>query len=56
VGCAGHYITDVYNPRTKSWLSFDDKLVRTVDESTVTNSPERQRGGYLLFYVHDNCL
>ncbi len=46
----GHYVTDVYDPASDTWVHCND-------ESTTTHKTLRldQTGTYVLFYVHDSC-
>ncbi|KAJ8019562.1 Ubiquitin carboxyl-terminal hydrolase 37 [Holothuria leucospilota] len=44
----GHYVSDVYDSKTKSWLSCDDSNVTVISESRVRE--DRRRTGYIFFY------
>ncbi|XP_077997555.1 ubiquitin carboxyl-terminal hydrolase 37-like [Glandiceps talaboti] len=44
----GHYISDVYDVKKKTWLSYDDTEVDKTDEQTVRT--RRRRTGYIFFY------
>ncbi|XP_046543809.1 LOW QUALITY PROTEIN: ubiquitin carboxyl-terminal hydrolase 37-like [Haliotis rubra] len=46
---AGHYISDVYNMKRKSWLSFDDAHVSKLPETEIRT--RRERSGYIFFYM-----
>ncbi|XP_071112159.1 ubiquitin carboxyl-terminal hydrolase 37-like isoform X3 [Haliotis cracherodii] len=46
---AGHYISDVYNMKRKSWLSFDDAHVSKLPETEIKT--RRERSGYIFFYM-----
>jgi ubiquitin carboxyl-terminal hydrolase 26/29/37 len=45
---SGHYISDVYNLKTKAWSSYDDNKVETLTEEQVLQ--KRARTGYIFFY------
>ncbi|XP_038071852.1 ubiquitin carboxyl-terminal hydrolase 37-like [Patiria miniata] len=45
----GHYISDVYDSKKSSWLSYDDSEVVRITESAVRE--ERERTGYIFFYI-----
>lgn len=45
----GHYLSDVYDMKKKSWYSFDDSHVSKITEAEVKS--KRQRSGYIFFYM-----
>lgn len=47
---SGHYISDVLNLRTKTWLSYDDRQVEHLSEEQVLS--RRVKTGYIFFYIH----
>ncbi|XP_039540293.1 ubiquitin carboxyl-terminal hydrolase 37-like [Pimephales promelas] len=47
---SGHYISDVYDMRKQSWLTYNDLDVSRTQESTVQR--DRDRSGYIFFYMH----
>ncbi|XP_066539328.1 ubiquitin carboxyl-terminal hydrolase 29-like [Hoplias malabaricus] len=49
----GHYISDVAEGQGNSWLTLDDSEVSCTKESVVLK--RRERGAYLLFYVHSGA-
>ncbi|KAG8545635.1 hypothetical protein GDO81_020577 [Engystomops pustulosus] len=51
---SGHYITDVYDTKKQAWLTYNDLAVSRTQESTVQN--DRDRSGYIFFYMHSDCL
>ncbi|XP_071510622.1 ubiquitin carboxyl-terminal hydrolase 37-like [Diadema antillarum] len=51
---AGHYISDVYDPEKRSWLSYDDSNVMKTDELRLRE--DRQRTGYIFFYLAKQFL
>jgi len=48
---AGHYLSDVYDFKSKSWHSYDDSSVKGVTEHEVRFG--RQQSAYIVFYMHD---
>lgn len=46
----GHYISDVYDMKKQSWLTYNDLDVSRTQESTVQR--DRDRSGYIFFYMH----
>lgn len=46
---SGHYMSDVYDMRKKSWFSFDDSHVTKISEADVKT--KRERSGYIFFYM-----
>ncbi|XP_063710444.1 uncharacterized protein LOC134838998 isoform X2 [Symsagittifera roscoffensis] len=50
----GHYVSDVYNPKTDSWSCFDDETVTNREERNVLVS--RQKPGYIFFYMHQSIF
>uniref|UniRef100_A0A8C2JDF2 Ubiquitin carboxyl-terminal hydrolase n=1 Tax=Cyprinus carpio TaxID=7962 RepID=A0A8C2JDF2_CYPCA len=47
---SGHYISDVYDMKKQSWLTYNDLDVSRTQESTVQR--DRDRSGYIFFYMH----
>ena len=47
---SGHYISDVFNMKTKIWSSYDDTRVDTIEEESVLKS--RCKTGYIFFFIH----
>ncbi|KAL3854008.1 hypothetical protein ACJMK2_013292, partial [Sinanodonta woodiana] len=45
----GHYISDVYDIKKRSWFSFDDSHVTRTTEQEVQS--KRERTGYIFFYI-----
>ncbi|XP_018012900.1 ubiquitin carboxyl-terminal hydrolase 37 [Hyalella azteca] len=52
---AGHYVSDVLNEESNTWLHYDDETVTELPLSSVLG-PSRQRNGYIFFYVHKDLL
>ncbi|ESO95602.1 hypothetical protein LOTGIDRAFT_239428 [Lottia gigantea] len=50
----GHYISDVFDIKKKSWMSFDDSRVTTLTESEVCE--KREKTGYIFFYMNMNVF
>ena len=46
----GHYISDVYDMKKQSWLTYNDEQVSRTLEATVQR--DRDRSGYIFFYMH----
>ncbi|XP_071822853.1 ubiquitin carboxyl-terminal hydrolase 37-like isoform X2 [Apostichopus japonicus] len=44
----GHYVSDVFNSKSESWLSYDDSNVSVISGNQVRE--ERKRTGYIFFY------
>ncbi|XP_046902732.1 ubiquitin carboxyl-terminal hydrolase 37 isoform X2 [Hypomesus transpacificus] len=51
---SGHYISDVYDMRKQSWLTFNDLDVSRTQESNVQR--DRDRSGYIFFYMHKDVF
>ncbi|TSK92913.1 Ubiquitin carboxyl-terminal hydrolase 37 [Bagarius yarrelli] len=51
---SGHYISDVYDMKKQSWLTYNDLDVSRTQESTVQR--DRDRSGYIFFYMHKNIF
>ncbi|CAF0909838.1 unnamed protein product [Brachionus calyciflorus] len=51
---SGHYISDVFNLRTKRWSSFDDNHVESLSEEVVFSN--RVKTGYIFFYIHNSLV
>ncbi|XP_059355544.1 ubiquitin carboxyl-terminal hydrolase 37-like [Carassius carassius] len=51
---SGHYISDVYDMRKQSWLTYNDLDVSRTQESTVQR--DRDRSGYIFFYIHKDVF
>ncbi|KAI4878712.1 hypothetical protein NFI96_013483 [Prochilodus magdalenae] len=51
---SGHYISDVYDMKKQSWLTYNDLDVSRTQESTVQR--DRDRSGYIFFYMHKNVF
>lgn len=47
---AGHYISDVYDIKKQTWLTYNDLDVSRTQESMVQR--DRDRSGYIFFYMH----
>ncbi|XP_052234704.1 ubiquitin carboxyl-terminal hydrolase 37-like isoform X2 [Dreissena polymorpha] len=50
----GHYISDVYDLKKKSWFSCDDSHVTKVTEVDVQT--KRERSGYIFFYLNKDIF
>lgn len=46
----GHYISDVYDMKKQSWLTYNDLAVSETQEAVVQR--DRDRSGYIFFYMH----
>lgn len=46
----GHYISDVYDMKKHSWLTYNDLDVSRTQEAAVQR--DRDRSGYIFFYMH----
>lgn len=46
----GHYISDVYDMKKQSWLTYNDLDVSRTQEAAVQR--DRDRSGYIFFYMH----
>ncbi|XP_033877316.3 ubiquitin carboxyl-terminal hydrolase 37 isoform X1 [Acipenser ruthenus] len=51
---SGHYISDVYDMKKQSWLTYNDLDVSTTQESSVQR--DRDRSGYIFFYMHKDVF
>ncbi|PFX20725.1 Ubiquitin carboxyl-terminal hydrolase 37 [Stylophora pistillata] len=51
---SGHYISDVYDCKTKQWTSYDDSAATKVAEHSVRY--KRQHSGYIFFYLYKQCV
>ncbi|KAJ8255464.1 hypothetical protein COCON_G00193280 [Conger conger] len=51
---SGHYISDVYDLKKQSWLTYNDLDVSRTQECTVQR--ERDRSGYIFFYMHKDVF
>ncbi|XP_076858556.1 ubiquitin carboxyl-terminal hydrolase 37 isoform X2 [Brachyhypopomus gauderio] len=51
---SGHYISDVYDMKKQSWLTYNDLDVSRTQEATVQR--DRDRSGYIFFYMHKNVF
>ncbi|XP_078083876.1 ubiquitin carboxyl-terminal hydrolase 37 isoform X2 [Mustelus asterias] len=47
---SGHYISDVYDIKKQTWLTYNDLEVSKTMEGTVQS--ERDKSGYIFFYMH----
>eukprot|EP00049_Salpingoeca_infusionum_P004033 m.74040 g.74040 ORF g.74040 m.74040 type:complete len:856 (+) comp12386_c0_seq2:327-2894(+) len=47
---AGHYVSDVYDPATERWKTYDDSIVKKVERLNVLGRAERT--GYLFFFTN----
>uniref|UniRef100_A0A3Q3VY28 Ubiquitin carboxyl-terminal hydrolase n=1 Tax=Mola mola TaxID=94237 RepID=A0A3Q3VY28_MOLML len=47
---SGHYISDVYDMKTQSWLTYNDLDVSRTQEAAIQR--DRDRSGYIFFYMH----
>ncbi|XP_070569569.1 ubiquitin carboxyl-terminal hydrolase 37-like isoform X2 [Ptychodera flava] len=50
----GHYISDVYDFKKRTWLKYDDTEVDKTDEITVRT--RRRRSGYIFFYLNKDIF
>ncbi|XP_064182843.1 ubiquitin carboxyl-terminal hydrolase 37-like [Anguilla rostrata] len=46
---SGHYVSDVYDMKKQSWLTYNDLDVSRTQESAVQR--DRERSGYIFFYM-----
>ncbi|KAJ8351649.1 hypothetical protein SKAU_G00231250 [Synaphobranchus kaupii] len=46
---SGHYVSDVYDMKKQSWLTYNDLDVSRTQESAVQR--DRDRSGYIFFYM-----
>ncbi|CAJ1078726.1 ubiquitin carboxyl-terminal hydrolase 37 isoform X1 [Xyrichtys novacula] len=51
---SGHYITDVYDMKKQSWLTYNDLDVSRTQETAVRR--DRDRSGYIFFYMHKDVF
>uniref|UniRef100_A0A674MQN0 Ubiquitin carboxyl-terminal hydrolase n=1 Tax=Takifugu rubripes TaxID=31033 RepID=A0A674MQN0_TAKRU len=51
---SGHYISDVYDTKKQSWLTYNDLEVSETQEAVVQR--DRDRSGYIFFYMHKDVL
>ncbi|KAL9957804.1 hypothetical protein ACROYT_G034751 [Oculina patagonica] len=51
---SGHYISDVYDCKTKQWTSYDDSTATKLTEHGVRY--KRQHSGYIFFYLYKQCV
>ncbi|XP_053733455.1 ubiquitin carboxyl-terminal hydrolase 37 [Synchiropus splendidus] len=51
---SGHYISDVYDMKKQSWLTYNDLDVSRTHESAVQS--DRDRSGYIFFYMHKDVF
>ncbi|XP_061923525.1 ubiquitin carboxyl-terminal hydrolase 37 isoform X1 [Entelurus aequoreus] len=51
---SGHYISDVYDMKKQSWLTYNDLDVSRTQEAAVQR--ERDRSGYIFFYMHKDVF
>eukprot|EP00061_Rhincodon_typus_P008265 g30724.t1 len=47
---SGHYISDVYDIKKQTWLTYNDLEVSKTMEGTVQS--DRDKSGYIFFYMH----
>ncbi|XP_015232516.1 PREDICTED: ubiquitin carboxyl-terminal hydrolase 37 isoform X2 [Cyprinodon variegatus] len=47
---SGHYISDVFDMKKQSWLTYNDLDVSRTQEAAVQR--DRDRSGYIFFYMH----
>uniref|UniRef100_A0A8C7Q0S8 Ubiquitin carboxyl-terminal hydrolase n=1 Tax=Oncorhynchus mykiss TaxID=8022 RepID=A0A8C7Q0S8_ONCMY len=47
---SGHYISDIYDMKKQSWLTYNDLDVSRTQEAMVQR--DRDRSGYIFFYMH----
>ncbi|KAF0026168.1 hypothetical protein F2P81_020905 [Scophthalmus maximus] len=50
----GHYISDVYDMKKQSWLTYNDLDVSRTQEAAVQR--DRDRSGYIFFYMHKDVF
>lgn len=51
---SGHYISDVFDCKTKQWTSYDDSTATKISEHGVRY--KRQHSGYIFFYLYKQCV
>uniref|UniRef100_A0A7N6AB05 Ubiquitin carboxyl-terminal hydrolase n=1 Tax=Anabas testudineus TaxID=64144 RepID=A0A7N6AB05_ANATE len=51
---SGHYISDVYDMKKQSWLTYNDLDVSRTQEAAVRR--DRDRSGYIFFYMHKDVF
>ncbi|KAM6978630.1 ubiquitin carboxyl-terminal hydrolase 37 [Tautogolabrus adspersus] len=51
---SGHYISDVYDMKKQSWLTYNDLEVSRTQEAAVQR--DRERSGYIFFYMHKDVF
>ncbi|KAM4730868.1 ubiquitin carboxyl-terminal hydrolase 37 [Anableps anableps] len=51
---SGHYISDVYDMKKQSWLTYNDLDVLRTQEAAVQR--DRDRSGYIFFYMHKDVF
>ncbi|XP_043550292.1 ubiquitin carboxyl-terminal hydrolase 37 [Chiloscyllium plagiosum] len=51
---SGHYISDVYDIKKQTWLTYNDLEVSKTMEGTVQS--DRDKSGYIFFYMHKEIL
>uniref|UniRef100_A0A8C7MAK3 Ubiquitin carboxyl-terminal hydrolase n=1 Tax=Oncorhynchus kisutch TaxID=8019 RepID=A0A8C7MAK3_ONCKI len=51
---SGHYISDIYDMKKQSWLTYNDLDVSRTQEAMVQR--DRDRSGYIFFYMHKDVF
>ncbi|XP_017285892.1 ubiquitin carboxyl-terminal hydrolase 37 isoform X2 [Kryptolebias marmoratus] len=51
---SGHYISDVFDMKKQSWLTYNDLDVSRTQEAAVQR--DRDRSGYIFFYMHKDVF
>ncbi|XP_072117165.1 LOW QUALITY PROTEIN: ubiquitin carboxyl-terminal hydrolase 37-like [Mobula birostris] len=51
---SGHYISDVFDIKKQTWLTYNDLEVSRTVEGTV--QADRDKSGYIFFYMHKEIL
>ncbi|KAM9850937.1 ubiquitin carboxyl-terminal hydrolase 37 [Aulostomus maculatus] len=51
---SGHYISDVFDMKKQSWLTYNDLDVSRTQEAAVQR--DRDRSGYIFFYMHKDMF
>ncbi|XP_037646758.1 ubiquitin carboxyl-terminal hydrolase 37 isoform X2 [Sebastes umbrosus] len=51
---SGHYISDVYDMKKQSWLTYNDLDVSRTQEAAVQR--DRDRSGYIFFYMQKDVF
>ncbi|XP_072301403.1 ubiquitin carboxyl-terminal hydrolase 37 [Eucyclogobius newberryi] len=51
---SGHYISDVFDMKKQSWLTYNDLDVSRTQEGAVQR--DRDRSGYIFFYMHKDVF